>query len=111
MITPTVMNSKGGIALALVAVILALTIFAFYLVNVAQRDCNSNRDCPENSYCGVDYECHEFPQQIMVKKSNFLPAAIIVGISIIVGAFILRKRGKGAGENNKIEDGRKDYGS
>lgn len=83
-------NKKGSTALALIAIILAIIILAVYLVGIAQRDCNSNKDCPENAYCGTDYECHDFPQQILVKEANYLPASIIFGISLILAAYIYR---------------------
>ncbi len=89
------MNHQGNVGLAIVAVILALTILAVYLVNVAQRECNSNRDCPENAYCSSDYECHTYPDRITVKENNFLPAAMVFGISIIIAAWIFRKKSRG----------------
>ena len=85
------MNKKGSAALAIVAVILALVILGVFLISIAQRECNSNRDCPGNAYCGTDYECHNFPEQIVVKENNFIPAAIIVGTSLIISAYIFRK--------------------
>ena len=76
--------------MALIAIILAIIILAVYLVGIAQRDCNSNKDCPENAYCGTDYECHDFPQQILVKEANYVPASIIFGISLIIAAYVYR---------------------
>lgn len=105
------MDSKGSIALAIVAIILALTILAIYLVNVAQRECNSNKDCPEMAYCGVDYECHDFPPQIVVKENNFLPAAIIGGIAIIIAAYVFRRRGNNIGEYHGEHHERDDHGT
>ncbi len=85
-------HKKGSAAIAIIAIILAIIILAVYLVGIAQRDCNSNKDCSENAYCGTDYECHEFPQQIVVKEANYLPASIIFGISLIIAAYIYRGR-------------------
>ncbi len=85
------MNKKGSLALAIVAIILALIILAVYLVNVSQRECNSNRDCPGNAYCGNDYDCHAFPEQIVVKENNLVPAAIIIGTALIIASYIFRK--------------------
>jgi hypothetical protein len=83
---------KGSIALAVVAVVLALVILAAFLINIASRDCNGNRDCPSNAYCGSDYECHEFPDQIVVEKQSFLWGGIVLGISIITAAYILKRK-------------------
>ena len=84
------MNKKGNAA---VAIILAMVILAIYLVNIAQRECESNKDCSSNSYCGTDYECHEYPNQVIVKQNNYVPAALIVGVALIVAAY-LRRGGK-----------------
>lgn len=89
------MNQKGSAALAVVAVVLAFVILAMFLTNIAQRECKNNRDCADNSYCGTDYECHEFPRQVVVKESNYIWAALIMGVSLIVAAYIFRK-----GKNN-----------
>ena len=83
-------NKKGSAALAIVAVILALLVFIIYLVNIAQRECESNRDCSDNAYCGTDYECHQFPEQIVVKESNFILASIIFGVFLVIAAYIFR---------------------
>ncbi len=85
------MNKKADIAIAIIAVILALIILVIYLVNVATRECNNNNDCPANAYCGTDYTCHEYPSQVIVKETNFIPAAIIIGIALIIAAYIFRK--------------------
>ena len=83
-------NKKGSAALAIVAVILALLVLTIYLVNIAQRECESNRDCSDNAYCGTDYECHQFPEQIVVKESNFILASIIFGVFLVIAAYIFR---------------------
>ena len=85
------MNKKASIALVAVIVILALVILVIFLTNIASRECKNNRDCAENNYCGTDYECHEFPAQVVVKESNFIPAALILGISLMVAAYIFRR--------------------
>ena len=86
------MNSKGNVALAIVAVILALTLLIIYLIGLTSRECGSNKECPSTSYCGSDYECHSFPEEIIVKENSNMPAAFIVGISLIVAAYIYRGR-------------------
>ena len=86
----SIMHKKGALALGIVAVLLALIILAGYLMNVSMRNCNSNNECPANAYCGSDYECHEFPEQIVVKENNFLPASIVLGMSFIIGVIILK---------------------
>jgi len=81
---------KKGSAVGAVAVILALTILGFFLVGTYMQECKSNRDCPENAYCGTDHECHEYPDKIVVKQNNFLSAAFVLGIALVVAAYIFR---------------------
>ncbi len=88
------MNQKASIALAVVAVVLALVILGLFLINISQRECNSNRDCSQNAYCGSDYECHSFPEQIIVKETNFIPAALILGIALIIASYIFARNKK-----------------
>lgn len=73
-----------------VAIVLALVVLAFILITFAQRECNSNRDCSDNAYCGSDHECHEYPNQIVVKETNYVNAALILGIFLIVAAYIFK---------------------
>ena len=91
------MNRKASVALVVVIVVLALVILVMFLTNIALRECDNNRDCADNSYCGTDYECHEFPSQVVVKESNYIWAALIMGISLIATAYIFR-----SGKTNKI---------
>lgn len=83
------MDKKGNV-FGIVAIILGLIILAIILINVAQRECNSNRDCSDNAYCNTKHECVEFPEQVVVKQSNLVPSAIILGIAIIIAAYIFR---------------------
>lgn len=84
------MNRRGSGALAIVAIVLALVILAAYLIGIASRDCNSNKDCAANAYCGADFECHEYPEQIVVPKNNYVPAALILGLALILAAYIYK---------------------
>lgn len=84
------MNKRGSMALAAIAIILALIVLGVFLVNVSLRQCNSNRDCPDNAYCGADHECHQYPEKIVISQNNFMPAAIIFGVFLVVAAIIFR---------------------
>jgi len=81
---------KGSVAVSIVAIILALVILGIFIINIALRECNSNRDCPDNAYCGSDYECHYYPKEIVYTKSAYLWPTIILGICLIVAAYIYR---------------------
>jgi len=84
------MNKKGNLGLIAVILVLALLLFAIYMVGIATRDCNGNRDCAENAYCGTDYECHQYPEKIVVKENNFIPASLILGLALIIAVYIYR---------------------
>lgn len=57
------------------------------------KECKINSDCSGDRYCGSDFKCHEHPtiQNTIVKNDWTTPAAIL-GLSIVLGALILRKR-------------------
>ena len=82
------MNKKGVVPA--IAIILALVILIIILVSYAGRECNSNRDCPDNAYCDSQYDCRQYPEQVVLTQNTYLPAAIVLGLSLIVAAFIVR---------------------
>jgi len=82
--------NKKGIAPIIIIVILCVIILAFYVVDVSQRECNANKDCSKNSYCGSDYTCHEYPKEIVVTEHNYLISSIILGIALITAAYIFK---------------------
>lgn len=86
------MPKQGSIAVAVIAVILALIILGLFLFNIAQRECNNNSQCSSEAYCGSDHECHEFPEEIVVKENTYIPAAIIFGAALIIAAWIFSRK-------------------
>ena len=80
------MNKKGN-ALGFVAIILALTILVFFVVGTYMQECKSNRDCPDNAYCGTDHECHQYPDKILVKENNFL--LILLAIGFVISGLVI----------------------
>ena len=82
------MNKKG--AVQIVALVLALVILAYLLIAFAQRECNSNKDCPGNAYCGSNHECHEYPNQIIVKETNYMSSATVLGMFLVLAAYIFK---------------------
>lgn len=76
--------------LIIVIVLLAAIIGGILFINWAQRDCHSNKDCSADSYCGSDFTCHQYPNQIVVKENNYVPAAIILGIALVASAYVFR---------------------
>lgn len=79
-------SKKANLAVAVVIVIALFVIFA-QIISLAKRECSFDRDCDSDSYCGSDYQCHKYP---VITETNYVPAALIVGISLIIAAVILR---------------------
>lgn len=85
------MNKKGVLWLYLIAIVLGIAIVIMISSNLALRECSNNSDCSNDSYCSSNYQCIQYPEQIVVKQNNYLPAAIVLGVSMVVAAFIFRK--------------------
>ena len=57
------------------------------------KECKLNNDCRSTAYCGSDFKCHEYPNiQQTVVKNEWVKPALIVGLSIVLAALILRRR-------------------
>jgi len=82
------MNVKANVGILIIAVVLALVVLGSFLINLATRDCNSNKDCPQSAYCGSDYTCHEYPKNIVVEKNSFVPASLIISVGLVLTAFV-----------------------
>ncbi len=84
-------NKKAeGMTAILIIVIIAL--FLGWLINFNHRECNSNKECGSESYCGSDFSCHQYPTiQKTVVQYNLLWPAVIIGISMMIAAFIFRR--------------------
>ena len=86
------MMHKKGTAAVVLGVILILVIIGWGIGRSA-RQCSSNDNCEDGHYCGSDFKCHKFPVIIKeVPMNNLFWPSIIVGISVLAGAFILRKK-------------------
>lgn len=88
------MDKKASGAIGVIAVILAIVLIGYFIIDIAARGCSSNKDCQEDSYCGADNECHQYPPKVIVRENNFLPAALVLGACIIAAAVILRYQKK-----------------
>ncbi len=83
--------NKKGEALTLVLIVLIVVVFIGWLINLNQRECRSNNDCGSGYYCGSDFTCHQIPtiEKTLVQNNLVLPS-VIIGIAIVIAAFILR---------------------
>ena len=82
------MNKKGNAVILIIAVVGLLIIFA-QIFDLAARECSLDKDCDDESYCGSDYKCHKHPT---ISKYNYVPAAFIIGISLIIAAYLLKRK-------------------
>ena len=83
------MNKKGN--LAAVVILLLIVVGIIVVVNYSMYDCTSNRDCQKEEYCGADNECHQYPNKIVIRQNSFVWASLILGICLIITAFVFRK--------------------
>lgn len=59
----------------------------------ANKECAKNTDCAQSQYCGSDFKCHEYPSVMITNvESDWTRPATILGLSIVLGALILRRR-------------------
>lgn len=86
---------KAETGLVVILIIVIILFFFGWLINVSQRECRTNRDCGTEAYCGSDFSCHQFPniQKTVVQYSLFWPA-VIIGIAIVLAAWIFREARK-----------------
>ncbi len=74
-----------GITIIIIISIISLILTFAYL----SRECNTNLDCSNNEYCAYNNKCIPFPAE--KEEYSLLPSSILIGISIIISALILRK--------------------
>ena len=94
------MNKKGFLPIVIVAVALILIIVIAIQVTEGRKECGGKpmigtvEECPETHFCGNDFKCHEFPDSVEVGRPSYLIPALVIGIAIVISAFILRGRKK-----------------
>ena len=107
------LSSKRSEALTIILVIIIIAVFLGWFVNLASRECRSDNDCAGDYYCGSDFACHKVPviEKTLVKNNLIIPS-IIMGIAIIISAFILKsgrisfKRKKSGMQSEINEEGK-----
>jgi len=84
------MQKKANLGLIAIVIVLGLVILTITLINFYNRECSKNSDCSQSAYCGSDYKCHEFPKEIIVKENSYILASTILGVAMIIAAYILK---------------------
>lgn len=73
----------GITIIVLIALVALILIFQFL-----SRECNTNLDCQQDEYCAFNHKCTPLPSSNQTQTS--LSSSIILGISIIIAALILK---------------------
>lgn len=84
-------KADGGLT-AIIIVIIVL-VFIVGLIFVGDLECRSNKDCNDEQYCGSDFICHNIPvieKSPVVYERHYTVPALIIGISLIITAIILK---------------------
>lgn len=89
-------NSTIGRVIDLI-ILLTFVYFGFYSQTMGDQCDFRNPYCGEDSYCGLDNKCHQFPFNIVVEeeqsfeKENILLIPFLISIAIIGGAYYYKK--------------------
>ena len=75
----------GITIIVLIAIVSLILIFAYL-----SRECNTTLDCSEEEYCAYNHKC--IPYLSNNQEYNLFFSSLVIGISIIIAAFVLRKR-------------------
>jgi len=85
------LGKKANAAVILLALILII-IVVYWIVNLSSRECNHDDECGTDRYCGSDFKCHD--KIINRVEYSLMGPALVVGFAIVIGAIILRWKGR-----------------
>ena len=88
------MGDKSNLVLIIVVIAVSIFLVGNFFLNQASKECKNNKGCSEDSYCGSDFTCHQYPEEIIVEKNNYVWPAIILGVSLITTAFLFNRKKK-----------------
>ncbi|HLC97143.1 MAG TPA: hypothetical protein VJH97_07545 [Candidatus Nanoarchaeia archaeon] len=85
------MNKRADGGLTAIVIIVVILVFLGWLVNLSQRQCQSNKDCDRDFYCGSDFACHQIPiiereTTPVIVNRDFTGAAWVIALAIMVAA-------------------------
>lgn len=92
-------GKKGNAWVGIVAIVVVIIIIIWIVSAVTHKECKKDADCPQDSYCTSDFTCHKIPvierTNITINREyNFLVPSLILGIAIVIAAFVYRKKEK-----------------
>ena len=75
--------------------LLIILVAAILVMWIGSWECINNSGCKEDEICAVNHVCYKIPiieKNIYKTENKYTLAAVILGLSIIITAFILRKK-------------------
>ncbi len=89
------LGKKGDVMLVTILILIILVIIIMFVDNFALRGCRRDSECGDNSYCGVDKECHTHPviEREIIKErvaQDLLFPSVILGLALIIAAVIYK---------------------
>ncbi len=88
-----------------IAVFILIIVVFILLMWIGGWECKNDKNCSEDEICTVKHSCYkpEISEKVIYKTENrFTTAAFVLGICIIIAAFVLRN--KRLGFFNKIKN-------
>ena len=83
------LNKKADGGITAIIIIVIIIVFLGWLINLGSRECNSNKDCSEDNYCGSDFSCHQHPViNTEVNQISITLPIILICITLIILAVI-----------------------
>jgi|SRR3989344_563468 len=74
--------------------LLIILVAAILVMWIGSWECINNSGCEEDELCAVNHVCYKIPtieKNVNKTENKYNLAAVILGLSIIIAAFILRK--------------------
>lgn len=94
-------TKRGDAGIGWIFALVIILIFIVWLAQYSARGCHTNADCGDNSYCGSDFACHQYPVQKIVERqvieasgagNGLVLPALIIGAAIVIAAWLVRWR-------------------
>lgn len=91
-------ENQGEKVIYIISVVIGLILIVTYNGLFDVGDCSLKDPCQEGSFCATDHLCHKFPEytntinkMTIHQQKSFTFGGMMIGLSLILSAFILRK--------------------
>ena len=104
-------GKKGEVLTAAALIVLIVAVFLGWFITFSSKECRSNSQCQYGYYCGSDFSCHEMPViERTLTQNNLLTPSLILGISIVAAAFIMKSKNGSRNSNHNPHHDNNDHG-